>query len=55
MKSREQTTLQSELPKSLPNSNVTHTFILTPVSSYQQDLSLTRKICPSLTPLPFAS
>lgn len=41
---REQTTLPSELPKSLPNFSVTHTFILSYVSSHQQDLHLTRKI-----------
>lgn len=40
----EQTTLPSELPKSLPNSSVTHTFISASVSSHQQDLRLTRKI-----------
>lgn len=44
MENREQTTLPSELPKSLPNSSVTHTFILASVSSHQQDLRLTRKI-----------
>lgn len=57
MKSREQTTLQSELPKSLPNSSVTHAVLLEPVSSHQQDLRL-RKTClfpPPLLPLNLVS
>lgn len=44
MESREQRTLPSELPESLPNSSVTHIFILPSVSSHQQDPRLTRKI-----------
>jgi len=58
MQSREQITLQNACPKTLPNFNVTHAFILAPVSSHQQDLSLTRNIhlyFPSLLLLSLAS
>lgn len=44
VENREQTTLPSELPRSLPYSCVTHAFISASVSSHQQDLRLTRKI-----------